>query len=558
MTTAVSGAPQTPRAPLTATGAAGSSGPGRHRSPTLAGTWPLVRFTARLDRVRIALWIGGVALLVLGSAASIAGLYPTQADLDAAAAPLYDNAAMIALQAPTYAIDTLGGQIVFNMGGFGYVVMGLMGMFLVGRHTRGDEEQGRTELLRATVVGRNAPVTAALITTSAAIALLGALITLSMLTLDVPVAGSVAYGLAMAAFGMLFAGVTAVAAQVTEHNRAVYGITGAALGVSFVIRAIGDVGGGSLSWLSPMGWAQSVKPYAGERWWPLLLLLGSTVVLVAVAYALLGRRDLGSGLVAPRPGRAAASRWLARPGDLALRLQRGVLLGWAVGLAFTGVAYGSIGEDVADIIGDNQDMADIITQAGGNLTDSYFASSLLIIAIMAGGFTISSALRLRSEESGGRAEPLLATAVSRARWMASHLAVAVVGSAAVLLVAGIAMGATYGIIVSDPGQVPRLAGAALAFAPALWVLAGAATALFGLAPRATAAAWAVLAWCGVAGFLGVLLDLPQWALDLSPFQHVPQMPADGVDWPPLIALTLVAAGLTAAGAAGFRRRDAGY
>ena len=237
------------------------------------------------------------------------------------------------------------------------------------------------------------------------------------------------------------------------------------------------------------------------------------------------------------------------------RLQRASVIAWAVGLALTGLAYGSLGEDVADIIGDNEEMADIIAQVGGELTDSYFASSLLMLAVIAGGFTISSALRLRSEEAGGRTEPLLAAAVTRSEWMASHLAVCLAGSVAILLAAGIGMGATYAVIVGDAGEIPRLTGAALGFAPALWVLAGLVAALFGLAPRAAAVAWALLAWCTVVGFLGELLGLPQWARNLSPFEHVPKMPVDAVDWVPLVLLTLVAAAATAIGLIGFRRRD---
>ena len=81
---------------------------------------------------------------------------------------------------------------MFQVGSFGYVVVALMGMFLVGRHTRADEEDGRTELVRATVVGRNAPVTAVLVVAAGAFTVLGALITLIMLSQDLPAAGSVA------------------------------------------------------------------------------------------------------------------------------------------------------------------------------------------------------------------------------------------------------------------------------------------------------------------------------------------------------------------------------
>ena len=142
----------------------------------------------------------------------------------------------------------------------------------------------------------------------------GALITLSMLALGLPAAGSVAYGVAMAVRRVLRRGHRGGGAGHRAQPPGAYGITGALLGLSFVVRAVGDVGDGTVSWLSPMGWAQSVRPFAGERWWPLLLLAAGTVALVGVAYALLARRDLGGGLVAARPGsRRRAGGW-AGPG----------------------------------------------------------------------------------------------------------------------------------------------------------------------------------------------------------------------------------------------------
>jgi ABC-2 type transport system permease protein len=517
-----------------------------------------VRFILRRDRVRLLVWIVGITLLVLSTAASIEGLYPTQADLDKAAQTANENAAIIALNAPSYALDTLGGQVVFNVGSFGYVVMALMGMFLVGRHTRADEENGRTELLRATVLGRNAPVTAVLVAAAGAFAVLGGLITLSMLSQDLPMAGSVLYGAAMGGFGLLFACVTAVTVQVTEHNRAALGFAGALLGGAYVVRAVGDVGDGTLSWASPMGWAQAARPYAGERWWTLPLLAAAAALCVGVAFALQGVRDLGAGLVPPRPGPPVASAALVRPGGLALRLQRASLAAWTVGLGLAGVSYGSVGQDVRDLIGDNNAFEDIIAQGGGSLTDAFFTTSLLMLALIAGGFAISSTLRLRSEEVGGRAEPLLATGLGRTRWVTSYLAVALAGSAALMAAAGFGMGLTYGLSVSDLGQVGRLVGAAVAFVPALWVLVGVTLVLFGFAPRTTAVAWGVLVACFVIALFAELLDLPSWLSDVSPFQHVPAMPAQGFALTPIVALMAVAAALIAAGVAGFRRRDAGY
>jgi ABC-2 type transport system permease protein len=525
---------------------------------TLAGTGKLIRFLLRASRVRIVLWIAGIALLVWSTAISIDRLYPTQADLDAAAAPLYDNTAVIAMLGPTYAIDTLGGQIVFQLGAFGFATMGLMGMFLVGRHTRADEEEGRTELLRATVVGRNAPVTAALLVATGAVAVTGVLITLIMLSLALSVEGSAIYGAAMAAFGIFFACVTAVLAQVTENNRTAYGMTGALLGLSYLLRAVGDAGSGTLSWLSPMGWAQQVRAYADERWWPLLLLVAGSAVLVAGAFALLSRRDLGGGLVPPRPGPPEAAPWLGRPWGLTVRLQRVSLVSWTLGLLAFGVAYGALGKDIADFVGDNQTVEDLIAQGAGSLTDTYFATSLLTMALIAAGFAIASILRLRSEETGGSAEQLLATALSRPQWAASHLAMAAGGSVVIMAATGLGLALAYGVSIRDLSDLPELMVAAVAFAPALWVLVALGLALFGVAPRAVLVTWGALAVCFVIGLFADLLDLPSWVVDISPFQHVPAMPAEDFALGPLLALTAVAAGLTVVGLVGFRRRDAGY
>jgi ABC-2 type transport system permease protein len=362
----------------------------------------------------------------------------------------------------------------------------------------------------------------------------------------------------MGMFGLLFACVTAVTVQVTEHNRAALGFAGVLLGAAYVVRAVGDVGDGTLSWASPMGWAQAARPYAGERWWTLPLLAAAAALCVGVAFALQGVRDLGAGLVPPRPGPPVASAALVRPGGLALRLQRASLAAWTVGLGLAGVSYGSVGQDVRDLIGDNNAFEDIIAQGGGSLTDAFFTTSLLMLALIAGGFAISSTLRLRSEEVGGRAEPLLATGLGRTRWVTSYLAVALAGSAALMAAAGFGMGLTYGLSVSDLGQVGRLVGAAVAFVPALWVLVGVTLVLFGFAPRTTAVAWGVLVACFVIALFAELLDLPSWLSDVSPFQHVPAMPAQGFALTPIVALLAVTAALIAAGVAGFRRRDAGY
>jgi ABC-2 type transport system permease protein len=78
---------------------------------------------------------------------------------------------------------------------------------------------------------------------------------------------------------------------------------------------------------------------------------------------------------------------------------------------------------------------------------------------------------------------------------------------------------------------------------------------FGAAPRLVAAGWVALLVFMTLGQLGSILNLSPWAMDLSPFTHVPKFPAAEVNAIPLVWLVLVSAALIAAGLVAFRRRD---
>lgn len=525
---------------------------------SLTAIAPLTWFALRRDRVRILAWIAGIVLLVVVTVGSVKGLYPNQAELDKAARASEDNAAVIIFNGPAQALDTVGGQVAFQTGSWGLILMGLMSVFMVGRLTRGEEQAGRVELLHALPVGAHSLAAAAMVTVAAMNGVAGALVTLALVALDLPVAGSVVFGLSFTLFGLLLAACTLAAAQVSENTRVVYGIGGVVLGTSFVLRAIGDIGDGTISWLSPIGWAQKTRPFAGERWWPFLVVVGATGLLAWLAVILSRRRDLGAGLVAPRAGRARAGPSLGSPLGLAVRLQRGSLIGWSAGLAVLAIAFGSITESINEFVEDNETLTDIIAAQGqGTLVEQYLAMSFRILALVTAAFAIQSALRIRSEEMSTHAEQVLATPVSRTRWATSHLTIACGGTLVVLFLTGATFGVADAAVTGDTGAIWRAILGSLAFAPAVWVLVGLSATIVGLAPRATMLPWAVLAGCFVIAIFGQLLDLAPSIQDLSPFQHVPQYPATDLRALPLVALAAVAAGLTALGLAGLRHRDVG-
>src|SRR2546428_8561086 len=366
----------------------------------LTGTGALIRLILRRDRIRISIWVVSMTLLVFLTVVGGKSLFPTRASIDQAAAATQHNAGAIAFNGPAQGLDTLGGQIAFQVGAFGMVIVALMSIFMTGRLTRGDEEAGRLELVRSLPVGIHAPAFAALIVVLAMNAAVGVLSSASLLAEGLPTAGSLVLGASFTAVGVFFTGVALFAAQITQNTRVVYGSSGALLGLAYMLRIIGDIGDGTVSWSSPIGLAQKARPFAGERWWPLVPLLAAAVALIAVAFRLAVRRDHGAGLVAPRPGRIVAAPSLGHPLGLAMRLQRGALIGWGAGVLVTGIAYGWIAPTIDSFVANNKAMAEMMASAGiGNLTDTYLATSFRVMALIASGFAIQSALRLRSEES---------------------------------------------------------------------------------------------------------------------------------------------------------------
>ena len=521
------------------------------------GAIGLVRANLRRDRIRIGVWIAGITAMVGVSAQSVKALFPTQADLDAAAASS-DNPAIVAFQGPPYGLDTVGGQIAFQIGAPGLVLVGLMALLQTGRLTRTEEEAGRLELVRSLPVGRHAPTLAAGVVVGAMCLAVGVLTAGALVALGLPTAGSVCFGLGYTAVGAVFMAVTLVTAQMSENPRVANGVAGLVLGASFILRAIGDAGDNALSWLSPIGWSQQTRPFADERWWPFLISFGVTAVLFVAATKLEDHRDLGAGLVAPKAGADRAAPRFASPFALALRLQRGSVAAWAGGTAALALVYGGLTSAIESFIDDNPQLEDFFTQSGGDIgdiTSSYLATSAQVTALIGSGYVIQSVLRLRSEETRERTEPVLATATSRWRYWLGHLAVAVGGAVAVLVLSGVVLGASAAAVMGDGALLGDGFAAVLAYLPAVLVMAGVPALVVGVVPKFSVAAWAMLMVTFVVSFFGTLLDLPGWVLGISPFDHVAAVPVETLSAASVAGLTAVAAALLGVGAVAYRRRD---
>lgn len=527
-----------------------------------AGTGALLRLAIRRDRIIATIWILLFVLMAAGSSSASQDLYNTLESRVRAANAVNDTPATLALYGRVFDPTSLGAVSLIKLGAMGAALVALVAIFTVVRHTRAEEEAGRGELLGATVVGRYAPLTAALLLSTGVSLVLAALTAVSLAGTGLPASGAWAFGLSWAGAGIAFAAVGALAAQVTEGARTARGLAAAVLAAAYLLRAAGDAAGTDtstwLSWLSPIGWAQQVRPFAGDRWWVLLYLLFFAALVALGAYLLVARRDHGAGLLPQRPGRARASASLSTPLALAMRLQRGGLIGWLVGMVLGGLMMGSIASQVGEFA-DNPQTRDMIMKLGGErgLVDAFLSAELGIIALVVSGYGISTAMRLRAEETALRAEPILATRVSRLRFAASHVTVALAGTTLLMLAAGVFAGFAHGAASGQMSEFGRVLAAALVHLPAMWVLTGITVLVFGFAPGLIMAGWGALVVFLLLGQLGPIFELPQWAMDISPFTHTPKLPGGEFTATPLVALTLVAAALIALGLTGFRRRDIG-
>ncbi|MQY14177.1 hypothetical protein SRB5_43390 [Streptomyces sp. RB5] len=531
-----------------------------HRPGAFAGTRTLIRFNLRRDRIRIPVWVLALFVGTVSTIGSFTASYGTPEDVEKLVRSM-DSPAALAMTGPRHYLDdyNIGAMLGHQMLGFTAVMVGIMSVLFVTRYTRAEEETGRAELVRSTVVGRHAHLAAALAVTGIANAahallLFAGLAGNSAEGIDVP--GSLLYAVAHFAIGMFFAAVAAVTVQFTAHSRGASGMAMAVVGAAYGLRAAGDVGNGVLSWLSPIGWVQRTYVYVDNNWLPVLLTLAVAAALAYAGFRLSLRRDVGAGLRPDKRGAGTGSRALTSPLGFAVRLHRGLFIGFGIATFVLGVMYGSIIADAEDMVGDVKEIQEALEELGGATVAESFASIVMIvIAIVSAVYVVMAALRARAEETAGRAEPLLATGLSRTRWLGSHIVVAAAGGTATLLLAGLGFGIAGAGSTGDGGMVLKLTGAALAFAPALWVTVGVAVLLFGWLPRATAAAWLVPVYAFVVGYLGQILQFPDWTNNLSPFGHVPQLPAEDMSWTPLLLLTLVAGLLIWAGLVGFNRRD---
>ncbi|GHU34721.1 ABC transporter permease [Clostridia bacterium] len=524
----------------------------------MAGFGNYLRFILRRERVIGAVWIVSIVLFSYAIAVYYPSLFPSEAEV-ASMTEMLKNPAMVGMMGPVYGGDLPSVAMLFSqeMSIWVMLTIAVMNIFFVNRHTRADEELGRLEMFRALPVGR---LTGASSTLFGAIALNVVIAIFTALLLAVSgmsgadFAGSLAYSSAVFGVGLFFAAVTLLFAQLFGTSRGVTGAAFAVLGLTYMLRAVGDIQGGTLAFISPLGLGLRVFAFYENNFWCVAVLIAESVAVAIAAFAVLAIRDHGTGIIPAKKGRANASQFLRSPLGLAWRLTKNSALIWCGVVFIVGAMYGSMFGDIENFVQNNEYYQHIITGGAdvqGSMLNSFAAFLFVIMALIAVIPIISTANKIHAEEKRGRLEPALVRSVSRAKMYGAYIIIGAVESVALQICAALGVYSPSGGLV-DLGDMLT---AALAYIPAMLVMMSIVIFLVGAMPKMIAFVWVVFGYAAFSSIFSRIFDLPDWMAKLSPFGNVPQLPVAEFDAVPLVALTIIAIVLTAVGVWRFNERD---
>ena len=526
------------------------------------GTKKLTVFLLRQQGFKILIWLISLIGVTLSVAAAYPSIYKDEQSRLAGSLTM-DNPAMVAMLGPGYEIEkylhSIGAMFANEMLLFTAIAVAIMSILLVGRATRGDEEDGRLEMIRALSVGRlsySSALMNVIVLTNILLAILTG-IGLTFLGIEsMDWEGSFLYGSILGVTGLLFGSFTAVFAQLTETLRGTIMFSFMVLIVAYLIRAIGDVSADSLSWISPLGWTVRTGVFAGNDWWPVVLSLIVAVVFGVFAFCLHSIRDLGSGLIAARKGKTRASSFLQTPIGLTIRLQRTNILAWAIGLLALSSSFGAILGDLETYFAENEFMqAFIEVDSEYTMTEQFITLLMAIMSLISLVPAVMVILKIKGEETKNLAENYYSRAISRNRILGSHLLLAVLVSIIMQSLVAVGLWAVGRTVMEETISFSTTFLSAYVYLPAICVVIGLIIGLVGLVPKLTGLVWVYIVYCFVVVYLGDLLDFPGWMSNLSVFEYIPQIPVDDMNVVILMVLTLVAIVLASIGFTGYNRRD---
>jgi ABC-2 type transport system permease protein len=492
-----------------------------------------------------------------GQTSAYRSTYPALQDrLDFARSFGDDKAARLFYGVP-HDLLSAGGYAAWRVAGVLAIFAAAWGLLAAVRAMRAEEDSGHEELVLAERVSRRTSFAGSLVAGVAGAAILWAAVWLGLAAAKLPAGESALFALGLASVGLVSLGVGAVVSQIASTRRLTLELGAGVLGLAFVLRVIADTANSLdwMRWLTPLGWAEELRPFTGSRPAVLLLMFGAAGALLAAAWLIAMRRDVGVGLLQASDTKEPDPTLLSSATAQALRDERGRLAAWTIGGGVFAVVIGADSVSSVNVSeGLNQQLQKLgvseVTSATG-----YIGFSFLIFILLVSLFTASQVAAARHEEADERLETLLAQPVGRGRWLAGRLALATAAATLLALAIGIltwAGAAAAGADVSFGDMI----GAGANCLPIALLFLGLGALAFSIAPRATnGITYGLVLAAFVWELFGSLLDLPSWTVDLTPFHEVALVPAESFKAVAAIVMLAVAALAMLVAVRLFERRD---
>lgn len=485
--------------------------------------------------------------------------YPTLADRIGFARSFAGNDALRLFYGYPYDAVSIGGYTAWRVGGTLAIAAAVFGVLAAVRALRTEEDAGRAELIMAGSIGRGAAYVASLIAIAVGVAILWAAESIGFVVGGLAAGESAYLALATASVVLVFAGIGALASQLASTRRVALELGTAAVAVLLLVRVIADTSPTLewLRWLTPLGWAEQLRPFTGPEPWLLVIPLVVTVLLLALAARIAAGRDVGTGVLPARDSVNPNMRLLGSPIAQALRGEQGSLIAWAAGVGGFALILGMLSASISSA-GISKAMREEIAKLGsGSITTprGYIAFVFIFFILVVSLFACAQIAAARREEAEQRLETLLALPVGRHRWLAGRLLLATAGVAALALTAGLltwAGAASRGVDVT----LPQALGAGANCLPVALLFLGIAALAYALLPRAsTGIAYGLVVAAFLWQLVGSLLGVPKWLVELTPFAHVGLVPTQSFRaGSATIMLAIALAGMLAAMWV-FRQRD---
>lgn len=526
-------------------------------------TFALLKANLKRDWLKIVVWLVVLAGIFIAVAAKFQGIYGTHNQIQTIAQTLRSSAMKSLFGPLTHA--SLNTAIIFatEMAVFWAIFMVIFNYSLAVGASRGQEESGLTEMvLGGHPVGRLAPLSAAALELLVADGLFAIITGIGMTLANMPGSdgsGDWLFAISLAAVGWAFGMVSLLFSQLVadSHNVAIYNY--AFFGVTYLVRMMTDVSNPDYTWWSPFGWIEKTNIFISNNWLQVWLFIILGIAAFAVAVVLNVNRDIDAGIIQVRGGKRR-SGFLRGPATLLFWNQRSVSLFWLIGMALLGTSYGSVFNSIGKLVNDSPVIKQVLGQSGVRALEKNQILSFVgilgiiftVLAIISGAMVIN---HLYTEERQGYLQLVNTTPHSRYYLLTTYVLYGAILSVVVLFATMMTTMAVGNATLSHPLAIKYYYRIFAAMLPVLALFLSILVCFIGVMPRLRSIVWILLGGAFIISYFGRLINLPNWAMKISPFYWFNKVPIREINGEPVVWMLAIAVVLMVIGYVGYRRRD---